>query len=82
MSADCSSGVGQSLAHEIIEETRNEGAVCVTIVADAINCSSQVLVERAEGAEADDSGNFFKLNSDHLVTFLNPQENYILKCVS
>lgn len=57
MSTDCSSGVVQSLAHEIIEETRNDGPVCVTIVADAINCSSQVLDERAEGADADDTGN-------------------------
>lgn len=56
MSTDCSSGVVQSLAHEIIE-TRNDGPVCVTIVADAINCSSQVLDERTECADADDTGN-------------------------
>lgn len=54
MSADCSSGVVQCLANEILEETRNDGAECVTIVADAINCSSQ-LGERTE--DADDTGN-------------------------
>ena len=58
MSADCSSGVVQSFANEIIEETRNDEAECVTIVADAINCSSQVLSERAEGADAGDTGNY------------------------
>lgn len=78
MSADCSSGVVQSLANEIIDETRNDGAECVTIVADAINCSSQVLGERAEGADADDTGNCNNLNS----TFLIPHGNYILECVS
>ena len=54
MSADCSSGVVQCLANEILEETRNNGTECVTIVADAINCSSQ-LGERTE--DADDTGN-------------------------
>ena len=57
MSADCSSDVMQFPASEIIAETRNDGAECVTIVADAINCSSQVLGERTEGVDADDTGN-------------------------
>ncbi len=50
------STVVQSLPNDIIEETTNDGEQCVTIVTDAINCSSQVLGERAESTDADDTG--------------------------
>lgn len=54
MSADCPSAMIQSLPNEMIEETATDGGQCVTIVTDAINCSSQVLGERTEAT--DDAG--------------------------
>ena len=54
MSTDCPSAVIQSLPNEMIEETATDGGQCVTIVTDAINCSSQVLGERTEAT--DDTG--------------------------
>ena len=57
MSADHSSDVVQSLPNEVIPETGNDEGQCVTIVTEAINCSSpQVLNERTEDTEADDTG--------------------------
>ena len=57
MSTDCPSGVVQSLPNEIITQTGSIGGQCVTIVTEAINCSSQVLVDRTEDTDADDTGN-------------------------
>ena len=47
----------QPLPNEMMAETEDVGNQCVTIVTDAISCDPQMLGQRTDETDPDDSGN-------------------------
>lgn len=59
----------QPLPNEMMAETEDVGNQCVTIVTDAISCDPQMLGQRTDETDPDDSGNHQMLQKKITICF-------------